>query len=225
MKKSLTSIIAITTLLAAGPLMAQNQPKTSTEKEKAPHTAASFIKNAAEGNLAEVQLGQLAQQKSQNAQVKEFGQRLVQDHTQANQKLETLAKSENVTWPTQPDKRDQRLMQRFEKLSGSEFDQQFVRHAIRDHARDIAKYDHAANNLQDNALKSYAQDTLPTLREHLKLAEQLGTSLGLSKQNISSLERPLHHRGMGAPGSTSGSQQGSTSGSQGSDWNKNNENK
>jgi len=207
-----SAAVAIASL--ALPLLAQQsgQPTTppkTEHHERAPHNAASFIKKAAEGNMAEVQLGQLADQKSQNDQVKKFAQRMVQDHGQANQNLQAIAQQQKVTWPTKLYRKERREDSRLQKLNGSEFDKAYAEAMIRDHAKDVREYEAAANDIQDAALKDYVQKTLPTIRDHLKMAEQMGQAVGLPQNTISSLEQGRHHA-MGAPSTSSGQQSGSS---------------
>src|ERR1700760_2261714 len=88
----------------------------------------TFATEAADGGLAEVQLGQLAAQKASSPQVKEFAQRMVADHTQANQDLMQLAKSENLNLPTQPNNKHKAELDRLSAMSGNAFDAAYMKH-------------------------------------------------------------------------------------------------
>jgi putative membrane protein len=135
-----------------------------------------FAQKAAAGGTAEVSLGQLAQQNAESQQVKDFGQRMVTDHSQAAQELRQIAQQENLTLPTTPDSKDQALQKRLSELKGSAFDSAYTQDMVRDHKQDIAAFQREAQSGQDPALKSFAQKELPTLQEHLRLAEAATSS-------------------------------------------------
>lgn len=205
------SALTITTLLTATAAFAQQvqrPPETMPEHQqqhKVTHKGSSFIKEAAEGNLAEVELGQMAQQKTQNPQVKQFAERMVQDHTQANQQLQTLAQTGGVKFPTEPSRKHRKEMKRLEKMTGTEFDQHYARYMLEDHSKDIKNYSKAAQSIEDPTVKQYAQTTLPKLEQHLQHARQMAQNVGLSQETISSL---APQEGMGAPGTGSGTEKG-----------------
>jgi len=102
--------------------------------------------------LAEVQLGQLAEQKATSPQVKEFAQRMVKDHTQANQELMQLGKSENLTLPTQVDTTQKSEMDRLSKMSGNAFDAAYMQPMVRDHQKTMADFQKQAQSGSDPAL-------------------------------------------------------------------------
>lgn len=131
----------------------------------------TFASSAAAGGLAEVQLGQLAEQKAGTPQVKEFARTMVSDHTQANQDLEQIAQQENLTLPKRPGKKEREESQRLRKLSGAAFDKQYMAHMVQDHRKDISEFQREATSGKDPALKSYAQKYLPVLQKHLQMAE------------------------------------------------------
>ena len=135
----------------------------------------TFIVKAIQGNLAEVQMGQLAQEKSQNGDVKAFGQQLVTDHKDANSKATAVANDLGVTPPEEPSKKQQADYNKLSKLSGDAFDKQFARHMVMDHKKDISEY--KADSKKKDATASYASDTLPTLQKHLEMAQSLTKSL------------------------------------------------
>lgn len=132
-----------------------------------------FAKDAAEGGLAEVKLGELAEQKGSSDTVKNFGKRMVEDHTQANDKLQEVASQENMKLPENLDKHDQKVYHKLSQLSGAEFDRAYAHDMVRDHKNDVAAFQQEANDGQDRAVKSFASQTLPTLQDHLKMAKQM----------------------------------------------------
>jgi putative membrane protein len=132
-----------------------------------------FAKDAAEGGLAEVKMGELAQQKGSSDTVKDFGKRMVEDHTQANDKLKQVASQENLKLPENLNKHDQKAYDKLSQLSGTDFDRAYARDMVRDHKNDVAAFQQEANNGQDRAVKSFASQTLPTLQDHLKMAKEM----------------------------------------------------
>jgi putative membrane protein len=133
----------------------------------------TFAKKAAQGGLAEVQVGQLAQQKATSPQVKEFAQTLVNDHMQANQELQQIAQGAGMTLPSEPGNKEQEAMQKLQNLSGPAFDKAFVRDEIKDHQKDIEEFQKEAQSGSDPALKAFAEKTLPVLQKHLQMAQSL----------------------------------------------------
>lgn len=136
-----------------------------------------FLDSAAKGGLAEVQLGELAAQKASDAQVKQFAQRMDQDHGKANQQVKTLAASKGIQLPTSLDSQDQALKQKLSGLSGHQFDVQYMQAMVSDHQRDIAAFQKAAKQAEDQDIKDLAAKTLPTLQDHLKQAQDVLGSL------------------------------------------------
>jgi putative membrane protein len=148
---------------------------TSSSSGKSSVSAADqkFMKEAAQGGQAEVELGQLAQQKAQSPDVKAFGQRMVNDHTKANEQLKQVASQKGVTLPSQPDAKDQAEKARLEKMSGAQFDKSYMNYMVSDHKKDVADFQKAAAHASDPDVKNFAQTTLPTLQSHLQEAESI----------------------------------------------------
>lgn len=145
----------------------------ATQVMAAPASDKKFATKAAEGGLAEVQVGQLAQQKAASPQVKQLGETLVTDHTQANQELQQVAQNEGITLPSQPSSKEQAQSQKLQDLSGAAFDKAFVRMEIKDHQKDIKEFQEEAQSGTDPALKAFAQKSLPVLQKHLQMAQSL----------------------------------------------------
>jgi putative membrane protein len=146
---------------------------------------AQFAKNAAQANLAEVQLGQLAERNGTTLTVKDFGKRMVADHSTAQDKLKAAAQKDDITLPDTMSGADQALYNRLSKLSGEKFDKAYAENMVRDHTRDISQFRHEANDGRDVAIKSFASGTLPTLQKHLKLAEQMSQTVSVSTNTTS----------------------------------------
>jgi putative membrane protein len=131
----------------------------------------TFLRNAIEGNYAEVQMGQLAQQKGQSDSVKSFGEMLVRDHGEANRKALDAAQNIGLNPPGGPSSRQKADYDKMSKLSGAAFDRAFKRDMVADHKKDIQEYRREAR-MQD-AAGQYAKDSIPTLEKHLQTAESL----------------------------------------------------
>jgi putative membrane protein len=138
---------------------------------KLSHGDRKFIEEAAKGGMAEVQLGKLAAEKAENPQVKQFGQRMVDDHTKANSQLQQLASTKNVQLPQDIDRSHRREYERLQKLSGTDFDREYMKHMVSDHKKDVKEFQKTAKSAKDPDLKNFAQTTLPTLEEHLRQAQ------------------------------------------------------
>jgi len=147
----------------------------------------TFLKKAAQGGMAEVELGQLAVQKASSDQVKQFGQRMVDDHSKANDQLKQLAQQEHVKLPTQPSAKDKATKAKLENLSGKEFDEAYMSDMLKDHKKDVAEFERESKNAKDPAVKDFAQRTLPTLREHLKQAQRISPSANTQASNGNSM--------------------------------------
>jgi putative membrane protein len=133
-----------------------------------------FINKAAQGNLMEVAAGKLAAQRALNPTVKEFGQRLVSDHSAANDSLKALANSKQMNLPDTVSPEGEATLGKLESLNGTEFDKGFSQMMVKDHKTDISDFEKEANKKgADPDVKAYAEQTLTTLRHHLMLANRL----------------------------------------------------
>jgi putative membrane protein len=151
---------------------------TSTAKGRPAMGDAHFAKEAAQGGMAEVKLGQLAQEKGSNDSVKSFGKRMVDDHSKANDKLKEVASRESITLPSDLSAKHQATYDRLSKLNGAAFDRAYARDMVKDHETDIAAFQKEANGGKNDSLKSFASETLPTLQDHLKQAKEMNKTVG-----------------------------------------------
>jgi putative membrane protein len=147
--------------------------KANPQTASAPNPDHLFAKKAASGGMSEVKLGQLAQDKGSNPAVKEFGERMVTDHSKANDELKGIASRDNLNLPSGPSKTDEAEYDRLSKLSGKQFDDAYAKMMVSDHEKDIAEFRKESTSGQDPALKSFASKTLPTLESHLQQAKQM----------------------------------------------------
>lgn len=135
-----------------------------------------FAKKAAQGAIAEVKMGQLAADKGISDAVKRFGRRMVEDHTRSAEVLKEVAQKEGINAPTEMDAKQRALFDELSKLSGAEFDKTYARDMVKDHQEDIADFTSEASGGQKSAMRSFASETLPSLKEHLKLAREMKLS-------------------------------------------------
>jgi len=132
-----------------------------------------FAKEALAGGMAEVQLGQLAQQKSSSEDVKRFGQRMVDDHTKLDDEMKPIAAQLGVQPPTALMPKDQELLTKLEGLSGSEFDTTYIKAMLKDHKKDEKEFEQEASRGQNSDEKKAAMQGEQVIKEHLQLAEQM----------------------------------------------------
>ncbi len=199
-------------------------------------TDEKFVRDAAKGGMMEVHMGKMGVERAQNSQVKQFAQKLIDDHTKANTELQQFASRKGITLPqeregitststsstessaagapgaaatstsTDPSTSSESKgapgqdrgvssasgsdsdMKKLHGLTGSDFDREFVRMAVKDHQKDVREFEQGSKKAEDQELKAWIEKTLPTLREHLQTAQSLQSTVG----------------GAGAPGADAG---------------------
>lgn len=166
-------VIAITLAAAfANPMgQALAQSGTSSTMKSLDEADRKFIDTAAQGGMAEVAMGQLAQQRGSSAQVKAFGERMVTDHGKANDELKRVAGAKGVQLPAVLSAAHQQHANTLAQLSGAEFDRTYMKHMVDDHKKDVSDFDKASKSAKDPGVKDFAARTLPTLQSHLQLAK------------------------------------------------------
>ena len=137
----------------------------------------AFVTKALEGGAAEVQLGQLAQEKSQSNDVKQFGQKMVNDHSQmADKWLKPVAQKLGVSEPKGPSKKDKKEIAKLQALSGDDFDREYITMMVKDHQQDLKEFNDEAQAAQDPNVKQIAQQGSNIISQHLQLIEQIAKS-------------------------------------------------
>jgi putative membrane protein len=159
-----------------------NTAKADTAKKDSSMTAidkddAKFAVAAANGGMAEVELGKLAQEKAINAKVKDFGAMMVTDHSKANDEMKALAQSKGITLPTAIDADEQKVKDDLSAKSGADFDKAYVNNMVDDHKKDIKEFEDASKNCKDAELKAFAEKTLPVLKKHLEAIQKIHDSM------------------------------------------------
>jgi len=149
-----------------------------------------FIMDAAMGGMMEVELGRIAVQNGASEAVKQFGQRMVDDHSKANEELMTLATSKGITLPTTLDEKHKEHLTKFSSMTGADFDRAYGKEMLSDHRKDVSEFEKQSTKGTDPDLKAFATKTLPTLREHLQMAESLpGAKSGANMNSNSNRNR------------------------------------
>ena len=197
MKRTETIIRMLMVLALSGLLTmarAQDTPQpvqdtakpSSTMKSQLNMADRKFVKDAAQGGMAEVELGQLAVEKASSDDVKKFGQRMVEDHSKANDNLKQLATRKGVHVAQQLSAKDKATKARLSKLSGDQFDKAYMSNMVRDHKKDVSEFKRETESAKDPDVKNFATSVLPTLEDHLKQAQ----SLAPGKSERSSAQMP-----------------------------------
>jgi putative membrane protein len=159
---------------------------TSGAQAKVSATAQKFVKEAAQGSMAEVELGNLAKDKASKDEVKQFAERMVQDHSKANEELKSIAQQKNIALPTDLPAKEKAHKEKLASLSGDEFDREYMRQMLKDHRKDVNEFKRASKNVKDEDIQNFAQKTLPTLQDHLKQAQQVAKSVGVTSASQAS---------------------------------------
>ena len=190
MKTKASVLVALPFLLLA----CNNEAKDSVEKADSaneakldsPSTRATittdeettnFLVKAANGGMAEVQLGDLAQQKATNQQVKDFGKMMVKDHNGVNEQVKSLAAQRNVTLPATISDDMKSHYDDLAKKSTKDFDKAYVDMMVKDHNEDIDLFEKSADRINDAEVKTFINNTLPKLRSHLEAIKSIQKSL------------------------------------------------
>jgi putative membrane protein len=134
---------------------------------------AKFAVEAADGGMAEVELGKLAQEKGANGKVKDFGGMMVKDHSMANMELKELAKVKRITLPDSISLEEQKLKTKLAAKSGAEFDKAYVEAMVEDHKKDIAAFEEARLKVKYPEMTALIDKALPMLKMHLRTIEEI----------------------------------------------------
>jgi putative membrane protein len=151
-------------------ISATNRSNTNATPAGLSSSDRDFMAEAATGGLMEVELGRLAAQKAQSADVKHFGQKMVDDHSKANEELKRLATAKGVTLPADLTDAQKEERDKLAKLSGAAFDNKYMELMVEDHDKDVNAFQDQANSASDPDLKGFAAKILPTLQEHQHMA-------------------------------------------------------
>lgn len=168
--------------------MSGRNPGTSGQSESSTMSVSDkkFVREAAIGGIAEVEMGELAAEKGSSSQVKQFGQRMVDDHSKANDQLKQIAASKGIDLPTELDARHKAKKEMLSKLSGEQFDHAYMKDMVKDHTEDVAEFKKESTSGKDPDIKNFAAQTLPTLKEHLQQATSIAPKSGTRNSGMGS---------------------------------------
>jgi len=169
-----TSLIA--TLLLAGCAAFGQRGDSDHMRSGVPEISRAdrtFVRKAAQGGMAEVQLGNLAVNRGSSAYVKQFGQRMVDDHSRANDQLKELAGKKGLTLPSDIGAENRAVVARLSRLHGAAFDSAYIRDMKADHQQDIIEFRMESNGGRDRDIRAFARKSLPTLQEHYRMASAM----------------------------------------------------
>lgn len=184
---ALAACAALAVVVAAGTSVAQNMNSNMNSNSNKSHGSMKmtsdekFANGAAIGGMEEVQLGQLAAQKGASDEVRQFGQRMVDDHTKGNQDLMQVASGKGWTLPTALDAKAQADVQKLTALSGDKFDKEYVKMMVEDHKKDVGEFQKESTSGMDADIKSFATRTLPTLQDHLQMIQRIHDKMMMRK--------------------------------------------
>jgi len=180
------------------PAGAPSSPATaggSTPSSVLAATDKTFIRDAALGNLEAEELGRLAAEKASSPDVKSFGQKMADDHKQANDTLKKVASSLQYEPPSRPSSRLKSEKARLEKLSGTDFDREFLSLVVKEHQKDVSVFERESKREAAPAgLKSFAGSTLQGLQEHIRMAQDLSSKLGAGSSTSPGSSGSPQHR-------------------------------
>ena len=165
--------------------------KASGQEMKGGSMDQKFVMEAAMGGMAEVELGRLATERAANADVKAFGQKMVDDHSKANEELKAIATQKSIMLPVELGPKHKAMKNQLSKLNGAAFDRAYVNMMVKDHVKDVSEFEKAANTAKDADIKGFASKTLPTLQEHLQMIKDLSGKVSGGKKMTKTASNPV----------------------------------
>jgi putative membrane protein len=150
---------------------------TSTAASTLSDDDKEFATKAAQGNMSEVSLGSMAAQKGESADVKTFGNRMVNDHGKALDELKQLAQNKGITLPTDVSADQKATADKLSKYSGKQYDKAYADTMADDHEKDVKEFEKASKDAKDPDLKAWAAKVLPVIQDHLKMAKDMKSKL------------------------------------------------
>lgn len=184
--KTIISFLSLNAAVAALCVFAQMGVSTARAAEESHGQLNSsdykFAVDAYRANTEEINLAQLAAQKASDPAVQQFAQRMIQDHTKANQQLSQIVSQKGATMPTTPTSGQERETDRLAKLSGADFDKAYMDYMVKEHKKDVKEFQKEADKAKDPDIKAFAANTVPILQEHLQMAENTDAAVKGTKR-------------------------------------------
>jgi putative membrane protein len=168
----------------------QNTTSASSSDKK-------FVKSALEGGNAEVKLGQLAAQKARSEDVKQFGQKMVDDHTKLNDQMKQIAQQQGMDVPDGIPAKDKALQTKLSGLSGDDFDKAYIKAMLKDHQKDLSEFKKEASSGNDTSIKDAASQGATVIGEHLQMVQQMAQKHNIQMGDAMSNDmsgQPTGHR-------------------------------
>jgi putative membrane protein len=141
----------------------------------------AFLKDACQGGLLEVKLGELAQTHGSAQGVKEFGQRMVTDHGGMNQEIQDVAGKQNVTLPSDVSLKEKARYELLSRKNGADFDKAYMADMVKDHEEDLAAFQREVDTGTDSNAKAVAMKAIPVIKEHLRMARETAKQVGAAQ--------------------------------------------
>jgi putative membrane protein len=160
------------------PAGAASSSTASSSTSASANADQDFIAKAAKGNRAEVTLGKLVADKTKDPNVRQFAQMMVKDHSAAQNDLQQLAQSKNITLPEGLPDDATALQSKLSSATGKALDKDYMDSMVDDHKKDVSEFQDASQNAKDPDVKQFAAKTLPTLQKHLEKAQQIDSKMG-----------------------------------------------
>ena len=183
-------IVPAVALLFAGVAFAAGNDATLSSGDR------KFLRQAAQAGIAEVEAAKLAGQKAEDQAVKDFARRMQEDHAKAGDELDKLAQAKGVNLPHDVDRRHHRRMDELRAHTAAQFERDYMRAQVSDHRKVVRAFEHEAKGGHDADVKKFAQEKLPVLREHLRMAQAAFKGVKDTKS------RPAAQPGQDTSGST-----------------------
>jgi putative membrane protein len=194
-------------LFAFGAAVGLSHPAYAEHHHTKGLTDAVFAKKAAAGGLTEVELGKIAQQNGDSQDVKDFGAKMVTDHSKINDNMKAIATKDSLTIPDKPNGEQQELIDKLSKESGKEFDNSYIRAMVKAHIGDKALFTEEAASAKNPDLKQFASDSLQVITEHLAMIEGMADTHGIASGHHGASSAPMT-MSASAPATTGASAEG-----------------
>ena len=154
-------------------------PASGAQSHGAQSPAQSFLEKAAERQQVEIALGQLANERAADQQVKQFGSQMIEHHRKAHAEIQQLAANEGVLLSTELTGKHKDKKEEIGRLSGRDFDKAYMAFMLRDHRNDVKECERHVRGIKDPQLRQWAERTLPVLKQHLQQAQQIASAIGI----------------------------------------------
>jgi putative membrane protein len=156
----------------------QTGQKDTAPKGQSAKADTAFMQQAAMSSMAEIEHGRAATKNAEHDEVRKFGQRMIDDHSKANEELKGLASKMQVTLPTSLDQKHRAMQEKLEKMKGAEFDRAYMQHMVASHKASVALFQRESKSGSDAETRAWAAKTLPIVQEHLKMATEINAKVG-----------------------------------------------